>query len=154
MSSVAPATRRVAQQQPLLQVQQLTVSFVGRGATVHAVNGISFNIAPGEALGMVGESGSGKSVSASALLGLLGPTARVTAGSALFEGQDLLKLPSRKLREIRGRRIGIVFQDPLSSLNPVLRIGLQIGEVLQAHTGGDAATRAAHTIELLQLVGI
>jgi len=118
------------------------------------VNGMSFDLAPGEALGVVGESGSGKSVSAAALLGLLGPTARVTSGSALFEGSDLLRLSRRQLRQVRGRRIGIVFQDPLNSLNPVLRVGAQIEEMLQAHGIGGAAARLDRTRELLRLVGI
>jgi oligopeptide/dipeptide ABC transporter ATP-binding protein len=139
---------------PLLVVRDLTVTFPGRRSTIRAVNGVSFELAPGEALGVVGESGSGKSVSAAALLGLLGPMARITSGSALFEGVDLLRLRRRKLRRIRGRRIGIVFQDPLNSLNPVLRVGAQIEEVLQAHGILHAASRRDRALELLRLVGI
>jgi oligopeptide/dipeptide ABC transporter ATP-binding protein len=138
----------------LLAVDDLTVSFAARGAPVRAVNGLSLAVDAGQSVGVVGESGSGKSVSALALLGLLGPTARVERGTAHFEGIDLLRLSRRDLRAIRGRRIGMVFQDPMSSLNPVLRIGRQIEEPLRKHRGLGAAARRTEVTDLLGLVGI
>jgi oligopeptide/dipeptide ABC transporter ATP-binding protein len=121
---------------------------------VYAVNGISFDIASGETLGLVGESGCGKSVTSLALLGILARNGRVASGRALFGGRDLLTLSDSELRDIRGREIAMIFQDPMTSLNPVLTIGRQIREVLETHFDmrKDAATgRAA---ELLERVGI
>ncbi len=105
--------------------------------TVYAVNGVSFDIAPGETLGIVGESGCGKSVTSLALLGLLPRAARVTSGEARFEGRDLLKLPDKELRRVRGREIAMIFQDPMTSMNPVLTVGRQIREALEAHFAMD-----------------
>src|SRR6185369_16998279 len=119
--------------QPLLSVEELRVEFWTQRGTVHAVNGISFDIAPGETLGIVGESGCGKSVTSLALLGILPRAARVPSGSAMFGGRDLLKLNDEQLREIRGREIAMIFQDPMTSLNPVLTIGRQIREAIQSH---------------------
>jgi len=121
---------------------------------VHAVNGISFDIARGETLGIVGESGCGKSVTALAILGILSRAGRVPTGRAVFDGRDLLHLPDKELRGIRGREIAMIFQDPMTSLNPVLTIGKQIREALKEHFGmnkRDAQTRA---VELLDRVGI
>ena len=138
---------------PLLSVQDLRVDFASR-PTVHAVRGLSYTIAPGEALGMVGESGSGKSASALALLGLLpARTARVVGGSARFEGIDLLAMSGRQLHGIRGKRIAMIFQDPLSSLNPCLTIGRQITEALETH-GSTRQSALARAINLLELVGV
>jgi peptide/nickel transport system ATP-binding protein len=136
----------------LLAVEDLHVRFETEAGTVHAVRGASFSIAPGQTLGIVGESGSGKSATAQALLGLI-PEAEVT-GSARFEGADLLALDPEPLRLIRGRRISMVFQDPLTSLHPLYRVGRQISEALRVHTdiGREAARQRA--IELLGLVGI
>jgi oligopeptide/dipeptide ABC transporter ATP-binding protein len=125
----------------------------GRG-TVYAVNGVSFDVAPGETLGIVGESGCGKSVTALALLGILPRAGHVTSGRALFAGRDLLALSDRQLRRIRGKDVAMIFQDPMTSLNPVLTIGRQIREALETHFGmkrKDAERRAA---ELLDRVGI
>jgi oligopeptide/dipeptide ABC transporter ATP-binding protein len=121
---------------------------------VHAVNGISFDIAPGETLGIVGESGSGKSVTSLAVLGILARNGRVMSGRALFEGRDLLTLSDKQLRGIRGKEISMIFQDPMTSLNPVLTVGRQIREVLEEHFDmkKDAATKRAG--ELLERVGI
>ncbi len=125
---------------PLLQVQDLSVRFVRRGeADVVAVDGVSFDVRPGEVVGLVGESGCGKSVTSLAIMGLLpGRTPRV-GGSVLFssgdESVDLLTLSDAELRERRGRDIGMVFQDPLSSLNPVVPVGVQITEALTRHRG-------------------
>ncbi len=121
---------------------------------MHAVNGISFDIAPGETLGIVGESGSGKSVTSLAVLGILARNGRVVSGRAWFEGRDLLAMNDKQLRRIRGREIAMIFQDPMTSLNPVLTVGRQIREVLQTHfhMKKDAATKRAG--ELLERVGI
>jgi len=139
---------------PLLQVEDLRVEFTTRRGVVFAVNGISFAIAPGETLGIVGESGCGKSVTSLAVLGLLARNGRVASGRALFEGRNLIELNDRALRRIRGREIAMIFQDPMTSLNPVLTIGRQIREALETHFGmkrKDAETRAA---ELIDRVGI
>src|SRR2546426_1792451 len=138
----------------LLSVEDLRVRFWTRRGTVHAVNGISFDIAPGETLGIVGESGCGKSVTSLAILGLLARNGRVESGAALFEGTDLIRQSDRALRRIRGREISMIFQDPMTSLNPVLTIGRQIRETLETHfdmSRKDANKRAA---ELLDRVGI
>jgi oligopeptide/dipeptide ABC transporter ATP-binding protein len=139
----------------LLTVDNLHVEFAGRNRTVRAVRGLSYSIRPGETLGLVGESGSGKSVSALSLLGLLPKrVGRVSAGSAIFDGQDLIGMPEEKLRRIRGARIAMIFQDPLSSLNPVLTIGRQITEALETHRGMSNQAARKRAVELLELVGI
>ncbi len=139
---------------PLLVVEGLEVRFwTGRGI-VHAVNGVSFDIAPGETLGIVGESGCGKSVTSLALLGILPRAGRVTAGSARFDGAELTVMSDSELRRVRGRQIAMIFQDPMTSLNPVLTIGRQLREPLETHLGlgkNEALDRAA---ELLDQVGI
>jgi oligopeptide/dipeptide ABC transporter ATP-binding protein len=139
---------------PLLSVRDLKVRFRTRRATVYAVNGISFDLAPGATLGIVGESGCGKSVSALALLGILPRNGEVTNGEVTFEGRDLLQLRPAQLRELRGRDIAMIFQDPMTSLNPVLTVGRQITESLEKHLGlaKDAARKQA--VELLERVGI
>ncbi len=140
--------------EPLLSVEDLRVEFwTGRG-TVHAVNGVSFDIAPGETLGIVGESGCGKSVTSLALLGILARAGRIPSGRALFGGRDLLKLSDRELRGIRGREIAMIFQDPMTSLNPVLTIGRQIREALETHFGMERKQANARAAELLDQVGI
>jgi oligopeptide/dipeptide ABC transporter ATP-binding protein len=138
----------------LLSVEDLRVEFWTRRGTVHAVNGISFEVAPGETLGIVGESGCGKSVTALALLGILPRAGRVASGRALFEGRDLIGLSDRELRRIRGREIGMIFQDPMTSLNPVLTVGRQIREALQTHMGMHRRQAEARAVELLDQVGI
>jgi oligopeptide/dipeptide ABC transporter ATP-binding protein len=144
----------VAVSEPLLRVDDLQVAFATERGTIHAVNGVSFEIATGETLGIVGESGCGKSVTALALLGLLPRAGRVTGGSGWFVGRDLLALSDADLRRIRGREIGMIFQDPMTSLNPVLTIGLQIREALVAHFGMSKATAERRAAELLDQVGI
>lgn len=140
--------------QPLLSVRDLSVEFLTRHGSVKAVERISFDLHAGQTLALVGESGSGKSACALALMGLTTLPGRVAGGSVLFDGQDLLRLPQRALEDIRGRRIAMVFQDPMSAMNPLLTIGTQIEEVLQRHTPLDAAARRARTIALLEQVGI
>jgi oligopeptide/dipeptide ABC transporter ATP-binding protein len=121
---------------------------------VHAVNGVSFDVAPGDTLGIVGESGCGKSVTALALLGILPGNGWVTGGAARLEGRDLLSMSDRQLRTVRGRELAMIFQDPMTSLNPVLSVGRQIREALQAHRGLDRGAATARAAELLDLVGI
>jgi peptide/nickel transport system ATP-binding protein len=137
----------------LLDVQDLSVRFDTDDGAVHAVDRLSFSLEAGEVLGVVGESGCGKSVSAMALLQLLPETAHVT-GSATFDGRDLIGAPAARLREIRGREIAFVFQEPMTSLNPAFRIGNQISEVLRRHLGLNRAQARLRTIELLDLVRI
>ena len=134
-----------------LDVQDLTIRIDTPAGPIHPVRGVTLHAAPGETLAIVGESGSGKSLTGLAILGLLPPAARVTAGSAQVAGHDMLRLPEPRLRRLRGTAAAIVFQDPLSSLNPVHRIGHQVAEALRAH---DAPNPAATAIDLLARVGI
>ncbi|MBA2360026.1 MAG: ABC transporter ATP-binding protein [Actinobacteria bacterium] len=142
------------ERQPLLSVEDLRVQFWTRRGTIHAVNGISFDIAPGETLGIVGESGCGKSVTSLAMLGILPRAGKIVGGTAMFGGRDLLHLKDRQLRGIRGREIAMIFQDPMTSLNPVLTIGRQIREALKTHFGMNKRDAEARTAELLDRVGI
>jgi ABC-type microcin C transport system duplicated ATPase subunit YejF len=143
------------EREPLLRVEDLRVSFHGEQGSVQAVDGISFALFPGGALGIVGESGSGKTVAALSILGLTrtAPGANVS-GRIEFEGRDLLALPEPQLRAIRGNEIAMVFQDPLSSLHPLYRVGAQIVEAIRAHRPLPKAKARVRTIELLELVGI
>ncbi len=140
--------------EPLLAVDDLRVQFWTGGGTVYAVNGISFDVAPGETLGIVGESGCGKSVTALAMLGLLPRAGRVKTGSATFQGRDLLKLKDREMRKLRGHQIAMIFQDPMTSLNPVLTIGRQLREPLETHFDMNRKEATARAAELLDRVGI
>jgi oligopeptide/dipeptide ABC transporter ATP-binding protein len=140
--------------EPLLAVEDLHVEFWTSRGTVYAVNGVSFDIAPGETLGIVGESGCGKSVTSLALLGILPRAGRATAGTAMFEGRDLLKLSDEELRQVRGKEIAMIFQDPMTSLNPVLTIGRQIREALEAHLDLEKKETQDRAAELLDRVGI
>ncbi|MBU0790843.1 MAG: ABC transporter ATP-binding protein [Gammaproteobacteria bacterium] len=135
----------------LLDVDHLSVRFRTRDGDVEAVNDLSFTLQPGETLGIVGESGSGKSQTAMAIMGLLADNAR-TRGRIVFDGQDLLTLPERKRRKIRGARIGMVFQDPMTSLNPYLRIGLQMAEVLETHRDLQRDAALAESQRMLEAV--
>ncbi|MBN2905540.1 MAG: ABC transporter ATP-binding protein [Rhodobacteraceae bacterium] len=140
---------------PVLDVKGLQTVFRTRSGEVHAVNSVSFQLQPGELLGVVGESGSGKSVTMMSLIGLLpSPPAEVRAGTVTFGGADLLKVREKQLRDIRGARIGFVFQDPMTSLNPVFTVGYQLAEPLRKHMGMDKAAARRRAVELLELVGI
>jgi oligopeptide transport system ATP-binding protein len=140
---------------PLLSVRDLEVKFFARRGTIHAVRGISYDLDPGETLGIVGESGCGKSVSSLAMLGILQkPAGRVTGGEVVFEDRDLLKMTDRDMRRVRGKDIAMIFQDPMTSLNPVLTIGKQITEVLRKHTGAGKDEAAEQAASLLDRVGI
>jgi peptide/nickel transport system ATP-binding protein len=138
---------------PLLQVSDLSVRFDTDEGPVHAVDRMSFSLGEGEVLGIVGESGSGKSVTCMSLVRLLPETASID-GRALFDGRDLLALSPRRLRSVRGREISFVFQEPMTSLNPVFTVGRQIGEVLRRHLGLSRSAAEARVIELLRLVRI
>jgi oligopeptide/dipeptide ABC transporter ATP-binding protein len=138
---------------PLLRVEDLRAQFVTRRGVIHAVDGVSFCVEPGRTLGLVGESGCGKSVTALSLLGLVPPPGRVT-GRALFGGQDLIGLAERQLEDTRGRQIGMIFQDPMTSLNPTVPIGKQIAETLRRHLPLSRADARRRTIELLEEVHI
>ena len=140
---------------PVLDVQDLKTVFRTRAGEVHAVNDVSFSLKPGELLGVVGESGSGKSVTMMSLLGLLpSPPADVRNGSVNFDGKDLLKVNQETLRSVRGGKIGFVFQDPMTSLNPVFTVGMQLAEPKRKHMGMNKKQAAARAQELLELVGI
>jgi peptide/nickel transport system ATP-binding protein len=138
----------------LLAIRDLRVTFRSRQSTVTAVDGLSLTVAPGEVLGIVGESGSGKSVSMMSVLGLIrDPNATVT-GEALFAGEDLLTMPDKKLRAVRGRRVAMIFQDPMTALTPVYTVGWHIAEQLRAHFPLTRAQARERAIELLDEVGI
>lgn len=138
----------------LLSVQNLHTSFFTDSGEVQAVNGVSFNLNAGEILGIVGESGSGKSVTAYSIMQILAETGRVVEGRILYRGQDLTKWKNKQLRTFRGKCCSIIFQDPMTSLNPVFTIGSQIGEAIKLHTDKKGAELKARSVELLQLVGI
>jgi len=139
----------------LLEVKGLKTQFFTQDGVVHAVNGISYTLDEGETLGIVGESGCGKSVGVMSLLRLIPqPPGKIVAGQALFDGKDLLAISEDEIRQVRGNRIAMIFQDPMTSLNPVLTIGSQIGEALQLHLGMTKEQARKRSIELMELVGI
>ena len=139
---------------PLLQVKDLVVEFPGRRGTLRALDHISFDIAPGEILGVVGESGAGKSLTGAAIIGLLEPPGRIAGGEVLLEGQRIDNLDADAMRHIRGRRIGAIFQDPLTSLNPLYSVGRQLIETIQAHLPIGKAEARQRAIDLLKDTGI
>lgn len=139
---------------PLLSVRDLAVQFKTRKSTIRAVNGVSFDLEAGETLGIVGESGCGKSVTSLAMLGILPKAGRVTHGEVLFEDIDLLKVPDSQLRQVRGNEIAMIFQDPMTSLNPVLTVGRQVTEALRKHMGMDKDEANKEAVTLLDRVGI
>ncbi|HZZ91648.1 MAG TPA: ABC transporter ATP-binding protein [Usitatibacter sp.] len=139
---------------PLLEVRNLRVEFPTRRGTLTALDDVSFEIAPGEVLGVVGESGAGKSMTGNAIIGLLEPPGRIAGGEILLEGRRIDNLAPEAMRKLRGRRIGAIFQDPLTSLNPLFTIGEQLVETIRTHLPLDAAAARARAIELLREVGI
>ena len=141
---------------PLLDVQDLTTKFYTRNGVVRAVDGVSFFVRRGETLGIVGESGSGKSVSCYSLMGLVPqPPGRIEHGTALFDGStDLLQCPEKQLRAFRGRRISMIFQDPMTSLNPYLRVSTQLNEALRMHERIGRKEALSRSIQALEEVGI
>ena len=148
MNNLAPAT-------PLLAVDQLAVDFATYGGTVHAVRGVSFTVEAGQTFAIVGESGCGKSVTVQSLMGLIPmPPGRIVSGSARWRGHDLLRSTIVDGREVRGREIGMIFQDPMSSLNPTMTIGAQIAETLEVHRGLSRRAAHARAVELLEMTRI
>ena len=139
---------------PLLEVRELCVEFPTRHGTLRALEGVSFDIARGEILGVVGESGAGKSLTGAAIIGLLEPPGRVSGGQILLEGQRIDDLPAEAMRRLRGKRIGAIFQDPLTSLNPLYTVGRQLIETLRTHLPLSAAAARERAIELLRQTGI
>ncbi|MDI6712019.1 MAG: ABC transporter ATP-binding protein [Anaerosomatales bacterium] len=139
----------------LLEVENLKTHFFTRDGVVKAVDGVSFTLERGQTLGVVGESGSGKSVTAMSIMRLIkGPQGRVVEGSIRFKGQDVLAMDDEAVRDLRGNRIAMIFQDPMTSLNPVFRVGDQIAESLRVHKGMDKREALERAVELLKLVGI
>ena len=142
--------------EPILSIKNLVVEFRTEDGVVHAVDDISYDVFPGETLGIVGESGSGKSVSTMSILGLIPqPPGRIASGTAIFKGKDLLKMKKRELRRFRGDEVAMVFQDPMTSLNPVLKVGHQLGEAIKTHypkVKNDVVK--TRVIDLLRLVGV
>ena len=139
---------------PLLEVIDLRVEFPTRRGTLTALDGISFTIAPGEVLGVVGESGAGKSLTGAAIIGLLDPPGRIAGGEIKLQGLRIDNLPAQEMRKVRGREIGAIFQDPLTSLNPLYTVGHQLVETIQAHLNMGAAKARARAIDLLRSTGI
>ena len=139
---------------PLLEVRHLRVEFPTRRGTLVALDDVSFDIAPGEILGVVGESGAGKSLTGAAIIGLLDPPGRVASGEIRFDGRRIDNLPYEEMRKVRGRHIGAIFQDPLTSLNPLYTIGRQLTETIQTHLPVSDAEARQRAIRLLQETGI
>ena len=139
---------------PLLQVKNLHTSFFTDAGEVKAVNGISYNLDRGNVLGIVGESGSGKSVSAYSIMRILTDTGRVTEGQVLFNGEDILKYTPQQMQSFRGSKISMIFQDPMTCLNPVFTVGSQLREAIRIHTDRNKEQVHARALEMLQLVGV
>src|SRR5690349_21611099 len=139
---------------PVLSVRDLKVEFPTRRGTLTAIDGVSFDIAPGEVLGVVGESGAGKSITGTAIIGLLEPPGRIAGGEIRLEGERIDNLKPEAMRKIRGRRIGAIFQDPLTSLNPLFTVGQQIIETIRTHLSMNESEARKRAIELLGEVGI
>ncbi len=142
------------QYQTILTVRDLHTRFVAGGVPIYAVNGVSFDLEKGETIGIVGESGSGKSALGLSLMGLIEHPGEVVQGEVVFGGRDLLKISAAEMRKLRGRSIAMVFQDPMASLNPYLRISSQLTEISRLHLGHSRREARTHAIEMLKLVGI
>ena len=139
---------------PILEVRGLRTSFTTRAGIIRAVTGVDFSVSKNEVLGLVGESGCGKSVTSLSMMGLVGEPGRVEAGEVMFDGQDLLQLSDDEMREIRGDRIAMIFQQPQSSLNPVMKVGEQISEALEVHRDMKEKAARERSLELMDMVGI
>ena len=139
---------------PILEVRDLRVEIPLTRGTVHAVRSASFTVEPGQALGLVGESGCGKSMTLRAILGLLPQPGHITGGEIRFEGDDLANADPKRLRDVRGARIGIIFQEPMTALNPVMRVGDQIAEGPRVHLGKSRSEARKTALELMRKVGI
>ncbi len=139
---------------PVVSVRDLTVEFVTRRGTLRALDRVSFDVGRGEVLGVVGESGAGKSVTGAAIIGLIDPPGRIAGGQVLLSGERIDNLPPDQIRKLRGKRIAMIFQDPLTSLNPLFRISEQLIETIRVHSDLDAAQARARAIALLDEVGI
>jgi oligopeptide/dipeptide ABC transporter ATP-binding protein len=142
------------QMAPLLDIRNLQTFFFTPAGLIKAINGIDLSLAAGETLALVGESGCGKSMTALSLLRLVPEPGRIVGGDIHFAGRDLLRMPLEEMRRVRGNRIGMVFQEPMTSLNPVLRIGEQVAEVLRLHLGYDHGTAAGEAVQMLARVGL
>ncbi|MFB6617764.1 ABC transporter ATP-binding protein [Streptomyces sp. NPDC056367] len=154
-TSNVPAPRKAPDGTPLLEVRDLHVEFHTRDGVAKAVNGVSYSVNAGETLAVLGESGSGKSVTAQAIMGILDmPPGKIPSGEILFQGTDLLKLPAEEYRKIRGSKIAMIFQDALSSLNPVHTVGAQLGEMFRVHRGMSKKDATAKAVELMDRVKI
>ena len=141
--------------EPLLEVRDLRTQFFTQDGVVKAVDGVSFHLMPGETLGLVGESGCGKSITALSIMRLIpSPPGKIVSGEIIFEGEDILRMNDDEMRSIRGRKIAMIFQDPMTSLNPVLTINRQISEALELHLGMSKQQARQRAIELLKMVGI
>ncbi|MEU7554319.1 ABC transporter ATP-binding protein [Streptomyces sp. NPDC044571] len=154
-TSNVPAPRSAPEGTPLLEVRDLHVEFHTRDGVAKAVNGVSYSVNAGETLAVLGESGSGKSVTAQAIMGILDmPPGKIPSGEILFQGTDLLKLPAEEYRKVRGSKIAMIFQDALSSLNPVHTVGAQLGEMFRVHRGMSKKDATAKAVELMDRVKI
>ena len=139
----------------LISIKELTTQYITEDSIVHAVNGISLELKSGGSVGLVGESGAGKTTTAYSIMGLLPkPTGKITGGSILFQGKDLTKIPEEEMRKIRGNQISMIFQDPMTSLNPILTVGDQIAEVLEIHGTATKKEAMAKAGDMLEMVGI
>ncbi|VAX18641.1 Oligopeptide transport ATP-binding protein OppD (TC 3.A.1.5.1), partial [hydrothermal vent metagenome] len=139
---------------PLLELSALKVYFYTQDGVVKAVDGVSYSVNAGKTLGVVGESGCGKTVSAMAILRLISQPGKIVGGSIMFEGQDLTKIPEAKIRQVRGNRISMIFQEPMTALNPVFTIGNQIAEAVRLHRGASKQEAYDAAIKTLEKVGI
>jgi peptide/nickel transport system ATP-binding protein len=140
--------------EPVLSVRDLRVEFITRRGALKAIDGISFDIGRGEVLGVVGESGAGKSVTGSAVIGLIDPPGRIAGGEIRLSGRRIDNLPPEEMRKVRGKRIGMIFQDPLTSLNPLYRVGEQLVETIRTHTNLSSSAARQRAVDLLAEVGI
>ena len=154
MPSSSATAQRGTPGEVLLDVKGLRTSFRLREGTVRAVTGVDFSVRRGEILGLVGESGCGKSVSSLSIMRLVAPPGVIEGGEVMFAGQDLLKLDDEHMRSIRGNRISMIFQQPTSSLNPVMNVGRQIGEVLESHRNMKEKAARERALEMMRMVGI